>query len=628
MKTIKQVIIILILVSFGMSNVQSQNFLAKKVAKLKNNYSRNNKDIDDLFTINKGSRMSKELLQDLNKGEFLNIDKSRMNSIIESSSNFISIKVPTFEGEEDVVLDLFKVDKYILNIQTSSGEQLTDVYPKMIHYQGVVRNEEENSLVTLSVFENEIVGLISTQSKGVYNIEKLKSNNMHVLYKSQDLKKGMSFNCGTIDDESLIHTKEELFSNPSSRLQKRCVRFYYETEFDIYVALKYKRIDVLNFVLAHHTQVSAIYYNDGIIIDKAAVIKIWDREDPYVGGDSGSSAETLLEFQNAEKELDGARFGQLLTFRPIGGGLAATTANALCDDNENNRMSVSGLGNGTVNLPAYSWNTMVIAHEFGHLFGLRHTHACVWNGNGSAIDNCGSWFWESIGTPPENIEGGECYDRSNPIFPPQGGTIMSYCHNTSVGINFHNGFHEQVGNIVRSNVNRGLCLFTCDTCLNSITIVKDVTGLNFKSAKSSVEAFNTIRSGGHAYYSSGGVLKLKPGFHAENNSYFKGTTGGCTPDSFDDTLGDEINDLDNVSHNIKIYPNPTKGILNIKFADNNTAIIKIDVHDILGRSIYSSQEQPEGQDLKLDLSQHPNGMYLLNIKVGGQTYRSKVIISK
>lgn len=71
------------------------------------------------------------------------------------------------------------------------------------------------------------------------------------------------------------------------------------------------------------------------------------------------------------------------------------------------------------NVPNYSWSVQVVTHEFGHLLGSKHTHACVWNGNNTAIDGCAG-----------GTEGG-C---STPGIPFNGGTIMSYCHMTSVSL--------------------------------------------------------------------------------------------------------------------------------------------------------------------------------------------------
>src|SRR5690606_31001667 len=69
-----------------------------------------------------------------------------------------------------------------------------------------------------------------------------------------------------------------------------------------------------------------------------------------------------------------------------------------------------------------------------------------WNGNNTAIDGC------------YTTEGG-C---SNPGIPSGGGTIMSYCHLTSAGINFSLGFGTQPGNVMRNRVSASGCLGECD----------------------------------------------------------------------------------------------------------------------------------------------------------------------
>jgi hypothetical protein len=86
---------------------------------------------------------------------------------------------------------------------------------------------------------------------------------------------------------------------------------------------------------------------------------------------------------------------------------------------------------------------MVITHEMGHLMGSNHTHACVWNGNNTAIDGCAA------------VEG----DCARPGNPPTGGTIMSYCHLQGVGINFNKGFGPQPTAVILNKIaNAGSCL--------------------------------------------------------------------------------------------------------------------------------------------------------------------------
>jgi hypothetical protein len=118
--------------------------------------------------------------------------------------------------------------------------------------------------------------------------------------------------------------------------------------------------------------------------------------------------------------------------------------NGLCS---NARFSVSGIESSFNTVPTYSWSVMVVSHELGHNMGSQHTHACAWNGNNTAIDGCG----ENAGYS-EGCSG---------INPPAGGTIMSYCHLTSVGINFSQGFGPQPAARIAAYVDGSSCVAPC-----------------------------------------------------------------------------------------------------------------------------------------------------------------------
>ena len=85
----------------------------------------------------------------------------------------------------------------------------------------------------------------------------------------------------------------------------------------------------------------------------------------------------------------------------------------------------------------------MVAHEEGHLLGSDHTHDCAWNGNNTKIDACGDFAGYTVTGCPQTV----------PALPAGGGTIMSYCHLTTVGINFSLGFGPQPKAVILNNVN-------------------------------------------------------------------------------------------------------------------------------------------------------------------------------
>ncbi|MFT7350409.1 MAG: hypothetical protein ACI9XR_000108 [Flavobacterium sp.] len=136
-------------------------------------------------------------------------------------------------------------------------------------------------------------------------------------------------------------------------------------------------------------------------------------------------------------------------------------------------------------MPTYSFIIFVIAHEFDHLLGSIHTHACAWNGNNTPIDGCGQQSRNAEGT---------CAQGPIPSTTVKG-TIMSYCHLISgVGINFNNGFGPQPTAVILNRINNGICLSTdcINTCINTVSRIdianETTTSINFSRIDASSTA--------------------------------------------------------------------------------------------------------------------------------------------
>jgi hypothetical protein len=218
-------------------------------------------------------------------------------------------------------------------------------------------------------------------------------------------------------DEEIRH------SSTGSRALTDCVRLYLEVDYDIYTNKGSSVISVNNYIGGLFNQVNTLYANEQINTVVSEIL-VWTQPSPYT---STTSDGMLNAFANQRQGFNGD-LGMLLSYKASGG---IAWVNGLCRSNPDFSLSYSGIHSTYQNVPTYSWSVEVCAHEFGHLLGSQHTHACVWNGNNTAIDGC-------------NTPEGSC---PNPGLPPAatGGTIMSYCHLTSVGIKFSNGFGTQPG---------------------------------------------------------------------------------------------------------------------------------------------------------------------------------------
>lgn len=76
-----------------------------------------------------------------------------------------------------------------------------------------------------------------------------------------------------------------------------------------------------------------------------------------------------------------------------------------------------------------------------------------------------------------------------------------------------------------------------------------------------------------------------------------------------------------------IYPNPNKGSFNVKFTSNSSNDIKVNIHDLRGRLIFSQDFQNTGlfnQNIQLDNAQ--KGIYLVTVLDGDKKVVKKIIV--
>ena len=376
----------------------------------------------------------------LGKGIVLNPDKQMAQQIARGETPSMTLILPDPSGKSgSVELELTKINIFAdgFTVATSSSGGRTVDYEESAHFRGVVKGSP-GSLATLSVLGDEVVGMYSTPDQGNFVLGRLggdNPDNSHILYSVTDLVVQNSWECLTKEDNTPI--PQPVPDWPAPQLAGGCVRIYEEVDHDLFLN-KGSVTNTVNYITAVFNQSAAIYSNDGISISLSQVF-VWDTASPYTSSD----ASTLLsQFQSYRNSFNGD-LGQLVAIRGMHG--IAAGFNGLCNSNTDNKQCFSGIEPTFSNVPTYSWTVDVFTHELGHLMGSRHTHACVWNGNGTAIDGC----WTPEGSCP-----------TGPI-PANGGTIMSYCHRISVGKNFSLGFGPQPSALIRNRITSAPCIAGC-----------------------------------------------------------------------------------------------------------------------------------------------------------------------
>ncbi len=175
-------------------------------------------------------------------------------------------------------------------------------------------------------------------------------------------------------------------------------------------------------------------------------IHVWTTLDPF---DKEDNREALYDFQDYLSESFDADFTILLPgYEKLSGGLAFV--NSLCQ--KSRAYSYANVRSNAQSNSSYSWQTHVVAHEFGHNLGSPHTYDCKWGPSGNqALDNC--------------------YTNSCDLSPTaESGTVMSYCHLSGQnGVHFNYGFDQESGDTIRARIAECRGIIGID-CTSAITI--------------------------------------------------------------------------------------------------------------------------------------------------------------
>lgn len=119
----------------------------------------------------------------------------------------------------------------------------------------------------------------------------------------------------------------------------------------------------------------------------------------------------------------------------------------------------------------------------------------------------------------------------------------------------------------------------------------DSTFINIDEGKNSAPTIADINNDGY--------LDMIIGNYAGGLSYYKGTQFPVSVQERDLLKG------------VKVYPNPTKDIINIELANNELNQVQIELIDLLGKVNY--QKNTQQNKIQLSLNNYPQGIYLIKV---------------
>ncbi len=360
----------------------------------------------------------------------LNFSADQFRNLIDKN---LEIEIP---GIEDLPVEL-ELHQVTITSSDFTISNLTDknqteaIIDQSVFYRGKIKGDE-NSLASLSFINNELSGMI-IDSSGTRvlgkNQDPTATETSYILYYENDITADFKFLCGSIEKD-FSERKNARLTEKSETEECKYLGVYIETDKSVYDKFGSKA-NVTAYVLGLFNQVATLFAAEHIAF-RISGLYIWDTLDPYASSQTNldDALSVFQSYWNAKNNNFPGQFAHLLTCRPLGGG----NANMDAMDNRNKAYGVNMVYGNYKIVPAYSWDVKVFAHELGHNLGSPHTHSCTWPGG--AIDNC------------TTVEG-NCPPGPTPV---NGGTIMSYCQNTSIGINLALGFGPLPGNLIRSRV--------------------------------------------------------------------------------------------------------------------------------------------------------------------------------
>lgn len=365
------------------------------------------------------------------------LDMNILDAIVSDVPETLFLNVPIGESITELLLRKISITAENYQLRTSSGIERS--LPKdLMTYRGIIVGTDKLAVLTVS---NQKIYIVITTEKGNYEINPSENPNTYAGHYAQSRTRSNNWICETDDGHG--------GSSPTMAGTRTgdCIEVYIECDFRTYQDNGSNATDTETWVVNMMNSVISLYDDIDIPLVLSEVF-IWDTEDPY------QAETTLTTLRNAfmDEIQDGynGRIAKLISTRTIGGGLS-NGIGGLCGsygDFPSPYAVSTDLDANYEAFPMYSYNIYVMAHEIGHIIGARHTHACVWNGDNTQIDDCGNVYASDNGATPEGLT---CYDTDNPILPITG-TIMSNCNLLpAVGIDFENGFHPSVAAEMQSS---------------------------------------------------------------------------------------------------------------------------------------------------------------------------------
>lgn len=450
----------------------------------------------DVFKIGNGKKHPQTLKQETS----LTLQTAALQRLYASHPAALSLRIPTESGKV-YELELTESHPFASNVTAgyiaADGQHTQTDASLGIHYQGAVAGAAR-SFAAVSVFAHGEIRILFADEAGNYVVGKLAdASGDYVFYNDQDFLVRPPMSCGTKDDDALPQQTGKDVAHKSAAITGcNKVELYWEIDYQLYTDCgSLAATNTYVATLMNHVQ--TLYANDGVALELKRFY-VYTTPDGYPENTSGAALYAFKDKWNGLNNQFGANLAHLITKdNSRNGGVAYR--DVLCSSPDF-AYAYSEIKNTFSGLPTFTWDVEVVTHETGHNLGSRHTHWCGWNtgpgGSCGSIDNCTTQETTSSCTTC-----GQTYDDAAPSSSWKG-TIMSYCHLVSRGINLVNGFGPLPGAVIQNSVANASCV---SPTLNMTLLPTAICNTN-DGAVAVSPASNNLGTAPYAYqWTSGGT---------------------------------------------------------------------------------------------------------------------------
>jgi flagellar hook assembly protein FlgD len=97
------------------------------------------------------------------------------------------------------------------------------------------------------------------------------------------------------------------------------------------------------------------------------------------------------------------------------------------------------------------------------------------------------------------------------------------------------------------------------------------------------------------------------------------------------TIGLTGEDEISVNNSVQIYPNPFTETAYVSFSTSQTETVSVNVYNSIGKLVYTLNDKDYSagtHTIAIDGNELNNGMYFVNLKIGENTYKQKLVLTK